>query len=348
VIRRLLVPLLCTLAAGCEAPVAGEPEAARPVRVHRVELAPALESRTFVARTEAVQVLDLSFRVGGRLQHLAVREGQVLRKGDLVAELDTADYARALHEAEVELRQAGRDLQRKRALWRRQVVPRAVVDDAMAAFDLRRIGLDKARQDLADTRLTAPFDALVSQRLLDSFVNLRAGEPVVRLLDLTEIRVTVNVPEDLLARVRAEQVAAVQARFAFAAGRTFPLQFREYAAEADPLAQTYEVTFAMARPPDVNLLPGMTATVSVDLRGDSRPIAIPAVALHATDDGGFAVWRYDPGSGRVTRQDVALDGVEGGQARVRDGLEGGELILTAGVAHAREGMRVSPLPAAPP
>ena len=172
---RLLLPNLILLFAisGCEQPPAvfAQDEIIRPVRLFTVEAGSKVSTRTYVARTDAVQTVDLSFQVSGSLSHLPVREGQLITSGELIASLETRDFKRAEEEAQVQLKLAMQDLQRKRSLFNQEGISESLVDNASATFNLRRLALDKAREDLRDSELLAPFDAFVSQRLVDNYIN---------------------------------------------------------------------------------------------------------------------------------------------------------------------------------
>ena len=288
---RLVGPALLWLAVALAPPALAQSETgdsaeteapARPARIAEARAADGLETHEFAARTEAVQEVDLSFRVPGLLEALPVHEGAFMARGELIARLDPTDYERKVQQAEVNLTSARQDFNRKQQLVGQNAVSRQAFDDARNALDLAQVQLDQARQDLAYTVLRAPFDAIVSRRLLDSFTNIGAGEPVVRLQDVSELRVTADIPEYLVARTRNEDAVEVEAAFPFLADRVFALEFREISTEANDVAQTYHIAFGMPRPDDVNILPGMTATIRAKVKPDNPvegAVTVPAGAL---------------------------------------------------------------------
>ncbi len=360
----LLLPLV---SAGCDE--AGTPAAeattpddiVRPAKMATAQPALGIEVHEFPARTEAVQEVDLSFRVPGLLSRLPITEGELVLAGALVAALDDTDFALALREAEVSLKGARQDFERKRELVNRNVVSRQAFDDAQTAVDLAEVAVDKARQDLDYTRLEAPFDAIISRRLVESFTNVQSGQQIMRLQDVSEIRVVADIPEHLVARHYEGNEPKVEAIFPFLAGRSFPMAFREISTDANDVAQTYRIEFGMPRPEDVNILPGMTATVraTVSFRGLRQDaVRIPAGALvpvrprradtneagaEETATGDFFVWAVDAASGAVARRPVEIGHMDNRMVTVLSGLAAGETVVTAGVHHLRDGMRVKPL-----
>jgi RND family efflux transporter MFP subunit len=261
----------------------------------------------------------------------------------LVAALESKDFELAVREAQVQLQLARQDLERKQQVLQQKGIARSVVDDAKSNYELQRVRLEKARESLADARLLAPFDAFVTRRYVDNFVNVRAGEKIVKLNDLHHLLVIANIPENLLATVTAEQVIGINAEFDFALGTRFPLAQYETRGEADSVAQTYEVSFTMDRPTQPNILPGMTASVKVELReisGSAPVTVIPTSALVNDPDAGFFVWIFDPDSRLVARRNVTVETPQEQGVPVTAGLEGGDLVVATGANQLLDGMQI--------
>lgn len=341
---RLLV--FITLVPACaerELP-APERQNVRPAKLMTVQAKAAARRYEFSGKIEALQSVDVSFEVGGPLAELRVREGETIAEGALIAALDPTSFELAAKEAEVELKLAIQDLERKRRVLAEGAIARSVVEDAESHYELQLVRLNQASERLADTRIRAPFEGYVSQRYQDKFVNVRAGEPIVRLHDLEQLLVVVSVPEALLATASADQVAAAWAAFSFAPGQTFPIDYHENRGEADSLVQTYEVSFTMPSPEGYNVLPGMTAAVTVQLHtSEASVMLLPASALVPTAEGGLAVWVYDEASSFVQRRLVETGSPEQAGVPVTAGLRPGERVVVAGASQLQAGMRVRPL-----
>lgn len=317
----------------------------RPARIFAVSSASLVERHEFVGQVEARQTIDMTFRVPGQLVELPVLEGQTVRAGALVAAIDDTDYVLALREARVQLELARQDLNRKRQLLRERGISRSLVDDAKALFELREVALAKARENLDRTRITAPFNAFVSRRFTDNHVNVRVGDPIVRLMDLNELFVVINVPENLVATATPDRLVAARARFPFRPEQTFDLTLRENRGESSAVAQTFEVTLAMVPPEDLNVLPGMTATVEI-LMSSPRPdtdIQIPIEALISDPEKNYFVWAYDPQTHLVSRRPITVGPVTGTGITVLSGLNNGDLIVASGASALQPGMKVRPV-----
>jgi RND family efflux transporter MFP subunit len=345
--RPLLLLSLAAALAACSAP---PPEPEAPVRAARIEVVRPAESaavREFVGRVEARLTTDLAFQVGGRLADFPVSEGEILEQGAPVARLETQDFERALREAQVQLQQARQNLDRQRTLHARGIASDAALEDAQTAYNLRAVALDNARQNLDYATLTAPFEGLVSRRLVDNFSTVAAGQPIARLQDVSELRVAIQVPETVLALVDETDPREMTARFPFLPDQSFALEFRELVAEPDSASQTYTALFALPGDIPANILPGMTANVRIvtepGAEADTESVLAPVSALSAAPDGGFVVFVFDPASGEVASRRVGVGPVIGETVRVETGLAAGEQIVTAGVTALHDGMRVRPL-----
>jgi membrane fusion protein, multidrug efflux system len=180
--------------------------------------------------------------------------------------------------------------------------------------------------------------------------NVRAKEPVVKFQDVDEIVIAVDVPETVMAAdLRSADIVQMVAEFSAAPGLQFPVHIKEVAQRADPVTQTFMVRAAMKSPPDVNVLPGMTAVIKLTYRranilGDRLLVPITAVFKEST--GAQVAWTIGP-EGNVTRHIVKTGTVAGGSIEILDGLQPGDRVAVAGVSFLREGMRVRDLGNAP-
>ncbi len=339
--------LLLAAAAGCGEHAVSEPadQHIRPARIFVVQNDTDVRRYQFVGRVEAAQSIDVSFEVAGPLAELPVLEGQTIKRGEVVAALESTDFKLAVREAEVQLQLARQDLDRKRRVLRQKGIARSVVDDALTMYELQKVRLDKAKQSLRETRILAPFDAYVARRFVDNFVNVGVGEKIARLNDLHSLLVVANVPENLLATASQEQVVSNFAVFDFIPDQRFPLTYRENRGEADAVAQTYEVSMQMQRPEQWTILPGMTARVELNLRneGEVTGTVVPASALVGTSENGFFVWRYDPETHLTTRTPVTVGAPKARGVEVLSGLADGDMIVATGASQLQPGMRVSVL-----
>lgn len=204
----------------------------------------------------------------------------------------------------------------------------------------------EANIQLEDSTLRAPYDGVIAERFVEERQNIRAQQPIVRFQDVDEVTVAMDVPETVMANeIRSADIVQLLAEFSGAPGRRFPVHITEMAQAADPTTQTFRVRAAMEAPPEVNLLPGMTATVTLTYRRagvlDNRILA-PVSAVFKDSSGEQVVWVLGPDQ-KIIRRPVKIGAPAGGQVEIIDGLQPGERIAVAGVSFLRDGMKVRDL-----
>jgi RND family efflux transporter MFP subunit len=339
--------LLLALAAGCKKEQAEEPApTVRPVKMLTIGGEQGGRERSYPGRVAAASQVDLSFRVGGPLVALGVREGQAVARGSRLARIDPRDYEIALDSATAQYEQAQADFDRTAALYERDAVSKAQLDQARAARDMAAAARDDAAANLGDTRLAAPFAGLVGEIFVENFQDVGPSEKILSLIAVDEVDIEVDLPESIVARLRqGESEKRITARFESAPGREFDLVVSELATQANSRTQTYRATFRMQQPEGVNILPGMTANVfgrNEDASGVGIAPVVPAAAVVAGPDGGSHVWVVDTSAMTVHRRAVATGSLSGEDGiEITEGLEPGETIAISAVARLSEGMQVT-------
>jgi RND family efflux transporter MFP subunit len=304
------------------------------------------QSRTFPGRVEASDQVDLSFRVGGPLIEFPVLEGDFVKRGQLAARIDPRDYRIRLDAARAEVERTDADFRRYSALYEKDAVSKAQLDQALAARDVARAQEEDAAANLDDTYLRAPFSGRIAETFVENFQDVQAKEPILSLINVNQVEIVIDVPENLVARFRAEQRdSSFSARFDAAPGREFETRVSEAATQADPRTQSFRVTFALPQPEGVNVLPGMTATVTRNPPpGERVEIVVPAIAIFADEAGSPHVWIVDRDNGTVERRPVRTGDLSGTDSIVvLEGLVPGEDIAVSAVSQIRDGMTVRPI-----
>ena len=302
----------------------------------------ATSARSFVGRVQPRSTVDLAFQIHGQMIRRPVSEGDSLKEGELIAMLDPVSYELAVTRAEAAARLAQTEFDRISPLVGR-VSTRAQLDGAEAERVQAETSLREARRALEQTRMTAPFPALVARTLVEEYANVTSAVPVLRLQDISEMRVTISLPEEIAALARAEPDAfRVEATFPALPDLTADLVMRNFSTEADSIAQTYAVTFAITGTPDPRLLPGMTVNVRIAPRGAGPSLEVPVGAVDTTGPDGPRIWIYDPATRTAGSRPVRVGLPRGANIVVEEGLVPGESVITAGWWQLNEGAFVRP------
>jgi len=317
------------------------------IRVEKVQAAMFEKRVCYPGTICAAKQSQLAFRVGGPLIRVAVNPGDRVKAGQLLMQIDPKDFEDGIRVLEAQLqgarargKNAEQDFFRIKNLFRGNVVSRADFDHAAAASRSSRATVNQiqaqlaqARHQLAYTRLTSPFDGIITDQLIENHEMVRPGQVVVKLHDISELDVTINVPENEIIHHAMTVGEKGVVTFPGVRNRSFPANFKEWNSQADPQTRTYAVTFVMAAPDDVRILPGMTAEVAwADESADRREVAVPVTSIVNFGNDKSFVWRFDP----VTRKAQAAEVVTGhfkGSSRITilSGLKPGDHIVSGGM-----------------
>jgi len=326
-----------------------KPEPVRPVRVLTVEKLPGGETVTLTGNIQAQDDVALAFRVGGQLIERNVNVGDRLRAGQVVARLDAVnernavDAARAnLAGAMARLVEARNTVARYQPMLARGFVARAQFDRAVEARDAAQAQVDAvqaqvntAENQLGFTTLVADGPGTVTARGAEPGEVVAAGAMIVRLARQSGRDAVFDVPARVIEAASAEDRVTVT--LSSDPRITTTGRVREVSPQADPVTRTFKVRVGLATPPEAMRL-GSTVTGAIAL-GGTAGIKIPTAALTATG-GAPAVWTLDPASNTVALRNVEVVRYELDRVLVSQGLEPGELVVTAGVQTLRPGQEV--------
>jgi len=310
-----------------------------------------------VARTKA----SVSAKVAGRMSFLGVREGSVVKRGEVIARIESADYDAALlaarataSEAEAAHVQGVRDLERARELRTASVISERELEDAQTREKVLAAQLEGARArvglaevNVENTRVRAPFDGTVLRKdaevgefVAPSAAGGGARTAIVTMADLATLEVEVDVNEAYIAQVRNGQ----EARIVLDA---YPdTSFAGHARQVVPTADRQKATVLVKvsiDDRDPRILPEMGAKVVFLREGSAAPAAaatrvtVPPEAI-VRDGGGAKVWVVS--DGRVRTRSVEPGRERGGRIEIQSGLQGGESVVLDPPPGLKDGARV--------
>ncbi len=327
----------------------------RPVRAVRIGDVASFSGRQFPGRAEAYQQAELSFRVSGTLTVLSARLGTEVQEGEIVAQLDARDFEVRVRGAEAALARAQADVARTREEFTRgtsaferggvseieMVRVREALNIATATAEAMEAELQSTRDDLTDTSLRSPFNGEIAARFVENFQDVRAKQPVVRIIDNDRIKFTVYIPENMMALLT--YVEEIRCEFDAFPGNEIVATIDEVGREADSVTRTFPITLVMEQPEGVRILSGMTGRAWVartrEPGEELKVFDLPMAAIVDGENGAQFVWVINESSGVVTKQLVTTGPISQAGIRV-SGLERGSIVATAGAAFLREGQQV--------
>ncbi len=341
---------------------------ARPVPVRAAEVVTGdLSIETSYPGELVGEVTDISPQVSGQLREVPVRIGDRVRRGQLLAVVNDVNLRNQFHEAqgqqgvadanrrrtEAELEGVEADHRRSMELFRERLLSEQEFDRVNAQLATARASLAASdaqvaqagarvnllRDQLADTRLVAPFDGTVAARYLDRGASVGPGTPILRLVEEAPLLVQFRVPERDLSAITPGVRLGVRTQAT--AGRTFVGEALRVSGEVSRTDRSALVEGRLIDDSDL-LLPGMYAEVQVRLSEITDGLIVPGEAiLERTSMAGETTTGVFVVNGENARWTmVGVRGRSGNRAAIRGDLEAGDLVLTLGHAELRDGSPV--------
>ena len=346
--------LACFMAScGGEAPADVKP--LRPVVYHEVGFQGGAIIRTFSGTAETDKIVNLSFRSSGIVTRFDIRVGQRVRKGELLAQLDNVparlSYEQSilsLNSAASQMNTAKLNFERVRSLYEKGTASLSDFENAKNSFRTAEASYESAqrsveiqKEQLSYAFIYSPENGTIASVSAEVDENINAGQHVAVLNAGSDMEISLGLPESVINGVRTGM--NVQIAFASIPDQRFAGSVSEISPSVDPNAATYPVRITVLDP-SAAIRSGMTANVTFDFSDAAQmenTLVVPAKAVGEDETGRF-VFLIDEDSGRtvVKKQAVQVGELTAEGFVIRNGLDAGQKIATAGLQTLLDGQEV--------
>ena len=310
------------------------PQSVRILSVGQAEFESA--TQTISGTVISDQMAQPSSLTGGVLSQVLINEGDDVRRGQVIARLESTELQAAQAQARVGLAKAERDLARVEKLFADSVATRTQRDDAATGLSLAREQLKSIEYKLAQSTITAPISGRVMRKLANAGETIGPGMPVAIIQGTSDSdwRVRAGLTDAQWAATRVGQEASL--RFDAYPGKQFRARLVERATAADPASGTFPVEFQLLQQVP-SLAAGLIAEVrlSSPQQADGKSIRIPMSALGRVAGKKAEVFLAHNGSS--IQREVQLGSIRGESVEILDGLSPGDSLIITGVAWLRDG-----------
>lgn len=321
----------------------------RPIPTSEVTFLAAQSYRKFPGSVRAAERVDMAFSIDGLLVELNALEGTHVKKDQVLARLDQRDMSSDYDAAKARYDIAKKELGRAQTLIKQNVIARADFDSAESAFDVASAEMKIRKKALDDTVLTAPIDGVVAKRVVENYQHIKAKDTVLSIKNISKIDIAIQVPERFIATGGSKRFANTKVSFDAAPNVWYDASIREFNIESDPVTRTYEVVVSLTPPENLEIYPGMTATVQAPVSetiGDGTDTVqkkmVPLAAVVGDENGSSYVWIVPEQGGNPEKNAVEIGQIRRGGIEIISGLEQGQLVAIAGVHSLTEDMKVRP------
>ncbi|SDE13754.1 efflux RND transporter periplasmic adaptor subunit [Sporomusa acidovorans] len=318
------------------------------VRTTTVGMTNAAQKYTYSGEVRGRYESQLAFQVGGKIVKRHVDLGSVIKAGDALMEIDPKDInqtvnanAAQVYSAQSQLKLAENNLNRYRQLYAQNAISQAQLDQYQSAYDAAVAAVQQTSaqymqgtNQLGYSTLYANSAGVISAVSAEAGQVVSAGQAVLTLVQDGDREIEISVPENRIEELR--QATQIQATFWALPGVTVDGKVREISPMADKISRTYKVRISLINPPaEVKL--GMTAAVAAIHPGSQQIAVIPLSAVYQTGDTP-SVWVVQ--NDTVSLKPITVSQFGDNQVQVLNGLQTGDVVVTAGVHKLREGQKV--------
>lgn len=313
------------------------------VRLAVVESANKFFSVEYPGKVKAVENIGLSFRVSGVLQKIYVKQGDYIKQGQLLAELDPTDYKIQLDATQAQYNQVKAEAERVIALYKDGGTTPNMYDKAVYGLEQITAKLNHHKDQLAYTKMYAPFSGKVQNLVFREHETVGAGMPVVSILNSGDLEVEINIPA--AEYVKKDNFMSYECYFNYFPDKTFTLTPISIAPKANA-NQLYTVKLRLHPQKDVNITPGMVTMVRIGLnKGETQMFQVPVSAMF-TENGKSYVYVYKKDSETVVKTEIKMEQLlsKGTCVITSENLKPGDNVVALGVRNIEDGAKVKTLP----
>jgi len=286
-----------------------------------------------VGTLEAVERASISSRIAGQIIKLSVVPGSKVEKGDVLVRISAGEISAKVLQAEAQLSQARRNLEREKKLLKQGASTRETVKSLQDLTRIAEAVFEEAQAMLDYTTITAPFSGTITQKFVNTSDLTSPGKLLLQIENGEKLQVLAQVPEALFFKVAVGDQLSVEIPVV---NRILIGEVAEVAPAADPMSRTAPVKINIMSHPDLRV--GQFARVGIEGTGESTVmLALSAVLFKGQMEIVFVLDENE----KIARMRLVKTGASyGGDVEVLSGLEPGEIVVTTNNDKLQDGQPV--------
>lgn len=339
----LTTPLVFVFAA-CGNSQKGTTDIGKAVKLDTVQAVGQTTILQYPGRIKAAEDISLAFRVSGTINRYLAKEGDHVKKGQLLVQLDPTDYQTQLEATEAEYKQIKANAERIIALYNDSSTTASNYDKAIYGLKQITAKYQHHKDQLLYTELRAPFDGEVQKLLFEANETVAAGMPVISLIGKGMPEVEINLPA--AEYIRRSQFEKYYCTFDFYPNQIYPLSMISITPKTNA-NQLYTMRLRLEKNDLPHPSPGMNTMVNILCATEGEvQLSVPSGALLQRQKTTY-VFVYSPTDKKIFLREVyIIRPLSNGRMLITSPvLKPGELIVASGVHYLKEGDIVHPLPA---
>lgn len=276
----------------------------------------------------------------GTLLSVLVKEGQSVRKGQLLAKIDDGGLAAQLSQLQVQADLAQTTFERQKRLWDQKIGSEIQFLQAKTQYESVQNSVSQLRSQLAKTNVTAPFSGTIDEIISQQGTNVSPGTPIMRIVSLDDMYIDVEVPEKYLSNI--EKGTTVKINFPILKD-TIESKVRQVSSYINPSNRSFKIQVDVPNKKG-QIKPNLTARVNINDYTNEKAILIPQSIVSENADGeqyAYVVKDKDTGDIAVAKRVIIKTGrTQGDLIEVLEGIESGDEIIDEGARRVQDNQKV--------
>jgi membrane fusion protein, multidrug efflux system len=286
------------------------------------------------------KLTTLSFRVGGPLTSLNVKQGDYVKKGQIIASIDKRDYQLQVESTRLQYIQLKGEHSRYKELFEDDKIPANSYEKIESGYLMAKTAFENAKNQLQDTDLTSPYAGFVFEKMVENFQTVSPGMSIISLIDVSKLEVEISIPENQLTQIKNSSTNTLTVKNADVSNLPVKILSINEKTGKDGL---YNMKFDFDNYPSLSVSPGMSAEITMICNNHDFVIQIPSSAVFR-DNNNNCVWIYTTSNNSLSKRNISIGSFTNqGRIEVISGLKPNEVIVTAGVNNLFDGQNVQPI-----
>ncbi|MBW1897887.1 MAG: efflux RND transporter periplasmic adaptor subunit [Deltaproteobacteria bacterium] len=279
--------------------------------------------------------LKILSEVRGKIIQKIANKGAEVRKGDIIAIIDSRDYENTLISAKASYRAALSSKERIDKLYRQQLATRSQLDDATAMVDMGKARTDSAKLNLDRCTIRSPISGVLNRSYFESGQYMNISDPIAEVLQIDKVKVVIGIPESDVNAVRS--VDEYEVKIDALSGKFFQAKKHFLSKSTNSMARLYNLELTIENPSG-EILPDMFARVEIIKEVIDNAITLPLFSVITINEENIV---YVVKGDIVQSRKIELGMQEGWRVQVTKGLEPNEHVVVVGQRSVNDGQKVN-------
>jgi len=295
------------------------------VKVQQIATSSGNAEQPYIGMVEESLSVPLSFLIAGNVDRVMVSEGQNIKKGQLLAVINSENYQNAYQIAASKEKQAADAFNRLESMYKSGSLPEVKFIEIQTGLEQARSLVAMSKKNLSDCKLYSPMDGTIGKRMIEPGMSVIPGNPVFQLVKIEKVYATVPIPENEIASIKKGQKAYIQV--AALGNKSFEGIIEEKGVMSNPLSHTYNVKIILNNPQKL-LQPGMVCNVMIHSNSSTNQVVVPSNVIQIDKNGQKYV--FIANASKVMKKYVEVGSPYQNGIIITSGLQAGDQLIIEG------------------